>query len=93
MGTIIFSGTAVLVVLGFGNHLYWLAAVAVLFLYMQYGRGSSPTSPRAGPARCRPTTARTVTAGTSRPSGSAATVASAPSSRAGEEREKAQKSK
>ncbi|MFE7648834.1 hypothetical protein [Streptomyces phaeoluteigriseus] len=45
MGTVVLSGTAVLVVLGFGNHLYWLAAVAVLYLYARHGRGSSPTSP------------------------------------------------
>ncbi|MEV6948974.1 hypothetical protein AB0N07_45100 [Streptomyces sp. NPDC051172] len=38
MGTIVIAGTAVLVLLGFGNHAWWLAAVAVLFLYMQYGR-------------------------------------------------------
>ncbi|MFD5269880.1 hypothetical protein [Streptomyces sp. NPDC058335] len=44
MGTVVLSGTAVLVVLGFGNHLYWLAAVAVLYLYARHGRGSSPTS-------------------------------------------------
>ena len=55
MGTIVNSGTVVLVVLGFGNHIWWLAAVAVLFLYVQYGRGSSsaPTSggsPSQGPA-------------------------------------------
>ncbi|GAA4087046.1 hypothetical protein [Streptomyces shaanxiensis] len=41
MGTIVMSGTVVLVILGFGNHLYWLAAVAVLFLYLQYGRNAS----------------------------------------------------
>lgn len=44
MGTIIISGTVVLVVLGFGNHVWWLAAVAVLFLYLQYGRSSSSSS-------------------------------------------------
>ena len=46
MGTIVISGTVVLVVLGFENHIWWLAAVAVLFLYLQYGRSSSsaPTS-------------------------------------------------
>ncbi|WP_367323712.1 hypothetical protein [Streptomyces sp. HUAS ZL42] len=44
MGTIVISGTVVLVVLGFGNHVYWLAAVALLFLYVQYGRGSSSAS-------------------------------------------------
>ncbi|MEU9730063.1 hypothetical protein [Streptomyces sp. NPDC048002] len=46
MGTIVISGTVVLVVLGFGNPLYWLAAVAVLFLYVRYGRdASSATRP------------------------------------------------
>ncbi|MEV2214547.1 hypothetical protein AB0H86_24360 [Streptomyces sp. NPDC050997] len=44
MGTIVLSGTVVLVVLGFENHIWWLAAVAVLFLYVQYGRGTSSTS-------------------------------------------------
>ncbi|MFE5815027.1 hypothetical protein [Streptomyces sp. NPDC056479] len=44
MGTIVMSGTVVLVILGFGNHVYWLAAVAVLFLYLQYGRSSSAPS-------------------------------------------------
>ncbi|MET7568909.1 hypothetical protein ABZT04_10435 [Streptomyces sp. NPDC005492] len=44
MGTIVLSGTAVLVLLGFGNHVWWLAAVAVLFLYVQYGRDSSTSS-------------------------------------------------
>ncbi|MDI9834376.1 hypothetical protein [Streptomyces sp. KAU_LT] len=48
MGTIVMSGTVVLVILGFGNHVYWLAAVAVLFLYVQYGRGSSAPSGGAG---------------------------------------------
>ncbi|KUN28553.1 hypothetical protein AQJ23_06330 [Streptomyces antibioticus] len=48
MGTIVMAGTAVLVVLGFGNHIYWLAAVAVLFLYMQYGRGTSATPSKGG---------------------------------------------
>ncbi|MFJ4693378.1 hypothetical protein [Streptomyces sp. NPDC088766] len=41
MGTVVLSGTVVLVVLGFGNHLYWLAAIAVLYLYARHGRGSS----------------------------------------------------
>ncbi|WP_427922927.1 hypothetical protein [Streptomyces sp. cg40] len=44
MGTIVISGTVVLVVFGFGNHVWWLAAVAVLFLYVQYGRDSSSSS-------------------------------------------------
>ena len=48
MGTIVMSGTVVLVILGFQNHLYWLAAVAVLFLYVQYGRSSSASSGGAG---------------------------------------------
>ncbi|MDF3144836.1 MULTISPECIES: hypothetical protein [unclassified Streptomyces] len=47
MGTIVMSGTVVLVILGFDNHLYWLAAVVVLFLYLQYGRNSSV--PSGGP--------------------------------------------
>ncbi|MER5217288.1 hypothetical protein ABT063_43890 [Streptomyces sp. NPDC002838] len=49
MGTIVISGTVVLVVLGFGNHVWWLAAVAVLFLYVQYGHGTSSTSSSGGP--------------------------------------------
>ncbi|MBD0837188.1 MULTISPECIES: hypothetical protein [unclassified Streptomyces] len=48
MGTIVLSGAAVLVVLGFGNSVYWLAAVALLFLYLQYGRGARPSSGSAG---------------------------------------------
>ncbi|MBY8345538.1 MULTISPECIES: hypothetical protein [Streptomyces] len=47
MGTIVIAGTVVLVLLGFGNHVWWLAAVAVLFLYTQYGRsGSTGTASR-----------------------------------------------
>ncbi|NUP18117.1 MAG: hypothetical protein HOZ81_18935 [Streptomyces sp.] len=48
MGTIVMSGTVVLVILGFGNHLYWLAAVAILFLYLQYGRDASAPSRGSG---------------------------------------------
>ena len=44
MGTIVIAGTAVLVLLGFGNHVWWLAAVAVLFLYTQYGRSGTKGS-------------------------------------------------
>ena len=44
MGTIVLSGTVVLVILGFGNHTWWLVAVALLFVYMQYGRGASASS-------------------------------------------------
>ncbi|MEV6617231.1 hypothetical protein AB0N31_25950 [Streptomyces sp. NPDC051051] len=54
MGTVVLSGTVVLVVLGFGNHLYWLAAVAALYLYARRGRGSSASSasgPVAGSAQ------------------------------------------
>ncbi|MCF4137966.1 hypothetical protein L1856_16490 [Streptomyces sp. Tue 6430] len=47
MGTVVLSGTVVLVVLGFGNHLYWLAAVAALYLYARHGRGSSSSSAAA----------------------------------------------
>ncbi|MFL4950890.1 hypothetical protein ACJ6WE_26935 [Streptomyces sp. MMS24-I31] len=47
MATIVIPGTVVLVVLGFGNHLWWLLAVAVLFLYVQYGRGTSSASSSA----------------------------------------------
>ncbi|MFC8365246.1 hypothetical protein ACFUIY_35900 [Streptomyces griseorubiginosus] len=44
MGTIVLSGTVVLVVLGFGNHTWWLVAVALLFVHLQYGRGASASS-------------------------------------------------
>ncbi|MEV7070785.1 hypothetical protein ACIQJT_14895 [Streptomyces sp. NPDC091972] len=44
MGTIVLSGTVVLVILGFGNHTWWLVAVALLFVYMQYGRGGASAS-------------------------------------------------
>ncbi len=44
MGTIVISGTVVLVVLGFGNHVWWLAAVAVLFLYVRYGRDATSST-------------------------------------------------
>ncbi|CCK30604.1 putative membrane protein [Streptomyces davaonensis JCM 4913] len=48
MGTIVLTGTVVLVIMGFGNSLYWLAAVAVLYLYVKYGRNASPTPPSGG---------------------------------------------
>ncbi|MDX3531101.1 hypothetical protein P1P75_33025 [Streptomyces sp. ID05-39B] len=48
MGTVVLSGTTVLVVLGFGDHLYWIAAVAVLYLYARHGRGSSSTPSAPG---------------------------------------------
>lgn len=51
MGTIVIVGTVVLVILGFGDHAWWIAAGALLFLYVQYGRGSSSaSSPGAGGA-------------------------------------------
>ncbi|GGU78337.1 hypothetical protein GCM10010260_08490 [Streptomyces filipinensis] len=50
MRGIVASGTVVLVVLGIGNHLWWLAAVALLYLYATHGRGSpgTPSPPGAG---------------------------------------------
>ncbi|MET8164649.1 hypothetical protein ACFU6S_36655 [Streptomyces sp. NPDC057456] len=51
MGTVVLSGAVVLVVLGFGNPLYWLAAAGVLFLYVRYGLGSSaPSAPGPAPS-------------------------------------------
>ena len=51
MGTIVLAATVVLVVLGFSNHAWWLAAIALLFLYARYARGSSSASaPSPGPA-------------------------------------------
>ncbi|MFJ7148058.1 hypothetical protein ACIQVT_07640 [Streptomyces sp. NPDC100445] len=44
------TGTAVLVLLGCGDHLWWLAAVALLYLYATHARGSPGTAPPAGPA-------------------------------------------
>ena len=50
MGTLILSATAVLVVLGFSNQVLWLAAVALLYLYVRYGRtgGGSSSAPSSG---------------------------------------------
>ncbi|WP_030340990.1 hypothetical protein [Streptomyces sp. NRRL S-1022] len=39
------TGTVVLVILGIGNHLWWLAAVVLLYLYATHGRGSPGTAP------------------------------------------------
>ncbi|MFF6784770.1 hypothetical protein [Streptomyces sp. NPDC012510] len=52
MGTLILSATAVLVVLGFSNQVLWLAAVALLYLYIRYGRtgGGSAASSSGSPA-------------------------------------------
>ncbi|MCX4880301.1 MULTISPECIES: hypothetical protein [unclassified Streptomyces] len=57
MGTILISGTVVLALLGFGNHVWWLAAAGVLFLYLQYGRDrsvSGPSSPGGSPSAATP---------------------------------------
>ncbi|MEV5384974.1 hypothetical protein [Streptomyces sp. NPDC052721] len=48
MRGILATGTVVLVILGSGNHLWWLAAVALLYLYATHGRGSPRTTPQAG---------------------------------------------
>ncbi|GGR66371.1 MULTISPECIES: hypothetical protein [Streptomyces] len=45
MRGILATGTVVLVILGIGNHLWWLAAVALLYLYATHGRGSPGTIP------------------------------------------------
>ena len=50
MGTVILSATAVLVVMGFSDNILWLAAVALLYLYVRHGRtggGSAPSGPPA----------------------------------------------
>ncbi|MER5436720.1 hypothetical protein [Streptomyces sp. NPDC002588] len=49
MGIIVITGTLVLVVLGFGNHLYWLAAIIALYLYVRSGRGSASSTPGPTP--------------------------------------------
>ncbi|MEU2436554.1 hypothetical protein ABZ595_10165 [Streptomyces rubradiris] len=54
MRGILATGTVVLVILGIGNHLWWLAAVALLYLYATHGRGSPrPTSPGTLPDNYR----------------------------------------
>ncbi|GGZ10261.1 hypothetical protein [Streptomyces poonensis] len=47
MATLVLTATLILVVLGFGNHIYWLAAVALLFVYLQYGRTRDEASKRS----------------------------------------------
>ncbi|MGW2778138.1 hypothetical protein ACWC4C_37505 [Streptomyces olivaceoviridis] len=49
MRGVLATGTVVLVILGTGNHLWWLAAVALLYLYATHGRGSPGATPPAGP--------------------------------------------
>jgi hypothetical protein len=63
MGTLILSATVVLVVMGFSNQVLWLAAVALLYLYVRYGRtgGGSATSspgPPAGGGAAQPSSYR-----------------------------------
>ncbi|EKX62407.1 hypothetical protein Sipo8835_31475 [Streptomyces ipomoeae] len=48
MGTVILSATVVLVVLGFSNQVLWLAAVALLYLYIRYGRTGGGSSAASG---------------------------------------------
>ncbi|MEV6840069.1 hypothetical protein AB0N17_37195 [Streptomyces sp. NPDC051133] len=50
MRGIVVTGTLVLVTLGIGNHLWWLAAGVLLYLYATHGRGSPGTPPPAGAA-------------------------------------------
>ncbi|MGP2437691.1 hypothetical protein [Streptomyces sp. JW3] len=52
MATLVLSGTVVLVVLGFDNPVWWLAAVALLILYVSQagGRRGTSTTPSGGSA-------------------------------------------
>ncbi|TQJ87626.1 hypothetical protein [Streptomyces sp. SLBN-31] len=56
MGTILIAGTVVLVLLGFGNHVWWLAAAGVLLVYLQYGRDASTSSGGGGSSGSAPAT-------------------------------------
>ncbi|MFI9149219.1 hypothetical protein [Streptomyces sp. NPDC053367] len=56
MRNLVMAGTVVLVVLGFGDHVWWLAAVALLYLYAQYGRSSSAAARGGTPAGPTPAT-------------------------------------
>ncbi|WP_060888177.1 hypothetical protein [Streptomyces caniscabiei] len=61
MGTVILSATAVLVVMGFSNNILWLAAVALLYLYVRHGRtggGSAPSGPPAAGGSAQPASYR-----------------------------------
>ncbi|GHH15942.1 hypothetical protein [Streptomyces rubradiris] len=58
MRGILATGTVVLVILGIGNHLWWLAAVALLYLYATHGRGSPGTTPPAPTSSALPDTYR-----------------------------------
>ncbi|GGW40199.1 hypothetical protein GCM10010503_15870 [Streptomyces lucensis JCM 4490] len=48
MRGIVSTGAVVLVILGFGNHAWWLAAGALLYLYARHGRGAPAPPPPAG---------------------------------------------
>ncbi|GGK56163.1 MULTISPECIES: hypothetical protein [Streptomyces aurantiacus group] len=49
MGTLIILAILVLVVMGFSNPVWWIAAAALLYLHVRYGHtGPSPSS--GGPA-------------------------------------------
>jgi hypothetical protein len=49
MGTLIISAILALVVLGFNNPVWWLAAAALLYLYARYGRTSQGSGPPRPP--------------------------------------------
>ncbi|MFF9766388.1 hypothetical protein ACIGXF_02210 [Streptomyces sp. NPDC053086] len=49
MRGILATGTLVLVILGIGDHLWWLAAVALLYLYATQGRDAPGPTPPAAP--------------------------------------------
>ncbi|MFF7755823.1 hypothetical protein ACFZCP_42990 [Streptomyces sp. NPDC007971] len=49
MGGIVVTGTVVLVILGFGNHFWWLVAAVLIHLYVKHGRGSHGAAPPAAP--------------------------------------------
>ncbi|MFD0314505.1 hypothetical protein [Streptomyces flavalbus] len=50
MNAVVLSGAAVLGVLGIGNHMYWLGAAALLYVYVKYGRSEDAKTgpPSAG---------------------------------------------
>jgi hypothetical protein len=56
MGTMLIAGTVVLVLLGFGNHVWWLAAAGAFFLYLQYGRNASSSASGGAPSGSSPAT-------------------------------------
>ncbi|WP_151482171.1 hypothetical protein [Streptomyces albicerus] len=61
MGTLIILAILVLVVMGFSNPVWWLAAAALLYLHLRYGRtgqGSSGSSSTGGAPRSAGSSAR-----------------------------------